>query len=207
MNGLLGRKSGASRKRVAAIRGPDGQLLTNDADIARAFREHYAKLASADPEEMPPADHFAAVQRRVQAYAEGRRDPRVGPAPAPHACPVSGEDVMGQLFGTHEVQVAMQSLRNGKAVHDDGIPNELIVYGGGAMAHLTSILFNVMLTCQTAPAGWRLGTIISLFKAGDRSLGSLHAFSRLVLLVPRWGCTRGRQASGRSVAASITCTH
>jgi hypothetical protein len=72
-------------------------------------------------------------------------------------------------FTTAEVGKAMGALGNGKAAHEDGIPNELLKYGGEAMAGLACALFNAALACETAPAAWRDGTIINLFKSGDRA--------------------------------------
>lgn len=149
-NTLLGKKGNGNRTRVAAAQDEAGRLHTNDAGIARSFQQHYANLASVRPSDLPLNPHRQAVEAKVQQAA---------------ASAVStGFD---NPFTADEVAAAIASLKNGKAVHDDGIPNELIKYGGDAMLRLVRTLFNVMLECETVPGWWRWGTIINLHKAGN----------------------------------------
>jgi exonuclease III len=158
LNGILGKRGGASAGRVPAARDSDGVVVTDDAGIARVFRQHYASLASPGPDDLPATAQRQQVEQRVQQEAAQQVAP-------PQVAPAS--DQLGQPFTVQEIVAAVASLKNGKAVHDGCIPNELIKYGGAGMATLLHTLFDVLLRCETVPDSYRTGTIINLHKSGD----------------------------------------
>jgi hypothetical protein len=211
MNAVVGgRRAAAARLHVTAVQDPhSGGLATDDAGIARVFRDHYATLACPGPEEQPPASSRQRVEGVVRQAAEevaASRLPRCGGAAATAggecgmaavgsssgsvvegssgtaapgggnasgAAPAGGGgqqgDSLGRPFSAEEVAAVQRRLPNGKAAHDDEVPNELIKYGGEGMVSLAGTLFNTMLRCETAPAAWRRGTIVSPHKAGDKT--------------------------------------
>ena len=157
MNGMLGKRQGGRHDRVSAINDTNGATITNDAGIAKVFKTHYASLASPSPADLPPPAQQLRVDQQVQQAI----------AQATLAAGAAGGDHLGRPFDLEEIGMAMASLKNGKAVHDDGIPNELLKYGGGAMAVLLRTLYGTMLLCETVPDSWRAGTIINLYKSGE----------------------------------------
>lgn len=154
-NQLTGKRgAGTAPQRITAVR-EDDRVHTDDEAIARVFRDHYADLACPSPEDLPPAAHRDAVERRLRDYAE-----------AAETVPLEA-DHLGRDFSMTEVATAIKKLKNGKAVHTDGIPNELIKYGGWPMQQLVHTLFSITMACETVDDEWRSGTIVNLFKSGD----------------------------------------
>lgn len=67
-----------------------------------------------------------------------------------------------------EVEKAIGEMKKGKATGDDGIPNELIIYGKESIiTKLTDIFNRILYECEV-PKQWQLSKIILLFKKGSR---------------------------------------
>ena len=70
---------------------------------------------------------------------------------------------------TEEVGAALQAIPNNKAGDHDDIIAEFLKYGGEALVIAVTDLFNDALNAGREPATWKLGTIVSLHKQGDKA--------------------------------------
>jgi hypothetical protein len=66
-----------------------------------------------------------------------------------------------------EVRAGLQRMGNHKAPGGDGTPAELLKCAGDAGARLLCVMFNVVWAAERIPAGWRQGTVVSIYKADD----------------------------------------
>ena len=69
-----------------------------------------------------------------------------------------------------EVEDAMATLRNKRAVGPDGIPGELIKYGGQIMAQHLDLLYNHIMEHDQSVQELKMGTLYILNKKGKGSL-------------------------------------
>lgn len=67
-----------------------------------------------------------------------------------------------------EVVEALKALKNRKSPGQDGIPNELLKYGGHQLTNELLKLINKIVSSHTIPNKWRTSIMIPLFKKGDR---------------------------------------
>ncbi len=82
----------------------------------------------------------------------------------------AGDDALNGPITIDEILKAMAALNNGKAPSPlTGVPNELLKYGGRAMAELLMPLFSAVWEAAALPAVWTQGVIQYFYKAGDPS--------------------------------------
>lgn len=69
-----------------------------------------------------------------------------------------------------DVELALKQLKNRKSPGPDGIPNELLKYGGQCLAQQLTGLAKIILFHHRIPDEWRTSISILMFKKGDRKL-------------------------------------
>ena len=67
-----------------------------------------------------------------------------------------------------EVRAAAKTLSNGKACGRDGLPSELLKYGGEAMMESLALLFDKCRSSERTPHNWHLVNIVPIYKKGDK---------------------------------------
>ena len=68
----------------------------------------------------------------------------------------------------HEVQNAINKLKNKKSCGPDGIPGEFLKYSSGAIGILTEI-FNQIFSTALIPDQWTESFIVPIYKMGDKN--------------------------------------
>ena len=109
--------------KVAAVLNKMGKLVTSPAERRKAWADFYQKLGTAATHPDPARfdDTFKAqVEAEIQIYAKRSRG--------------EPETELDQPFTCEELDAKLKRLPNNKATGVDGIPNELLKYGGPAMA-------------------------------------------------------------------------
>ena len=56
----------------------------------------------------------------------------------------------------------LKELQSGKAVGPDGMPNELLKYGGNIMLSSLAVLFIAVTDIETIPLVWQKGIIVPI---------------------------------------------
>lgn len=132
------------------------ELVWSPQDQAEAFAEHYRILGN-PPDDLDTNlnDHFATVSSSVSVYANSDTN---GDFPA-----------LISPFTEDEVLDGIGTLKKGKAGGEDDLVNELLIAGDKHIARHLVDLFNKALETETTPRQWKVGTICSIFKNGDRS--------------------------------------
>ena len=70
-----------------------------------------------------------------------------------------------------EVQNAIAGLKNNKAVGPDGLPTEVLKYGGEAVLECLCWMFHVVWNTGCTPQQWKVADVISIYKKkGDRAV-------------------------------------
>ena len=60
------------------------------------------------------------------------------------------------------IENILQELQSGKAVEPDGMPNELLKYGGDIMLSSLAVLFIAVTDIETIPLVWQKGIIVPI---------------------------------------------
>ena len=71
-----------------------------------------------------------------------------------------------------EVVGILKLLKRGKATGLDGIPNEMMMYGGTRMVVTIVQLFTLVVQQACCPKDWRRSYIVPLYKDRDQETGS-----------------------------------
>ena len=165
---------------ISAIRRSDGQLVSAKSDVLDAVRKHYMRIgnevvgntgAQSEHSDSRPdesvkgydADFRARIMAKLQLYRTKSNTVRQS-----QHC---GLDVPMRM---EELETAMGQLRQGKAAGIDGIPTQILKYGGEQLNKSILLLFNAIMDTEQWPDIWSQGTILPLYKKGDE---------------PRWATT------------------
>ena len=60
------------------------------------------------------------------------------------------------------IETILKELQPGKAVGPDGMPNELLKYGGDILLSSLAILFIAVADLETIPLDWQKGIIVHI---------------------------------------------
>ena len=78
-----------------------------------------------------------------------------------------GDNIPSVTFTAESISDTLRGLKSGKAPGVDGIPNDILKYGGDAMIRSLSDLFTFISDCEQIPNEWQRGIIIPLHKSGS----------------------------------------
>jgi hypothetical protein len=160
-NALKSTKAQDDLRTIAALQSSTGELITDVTGKLEVLRKHYRSLASpsepnldGNPSAVRIQAHHASIEKAVQEMMDN---------------PQPDHPVVDAPITRSEVEKAVDKLKRYKSPGDDGIPAELLKSGGACMLDMLTSLFTVVWKAELIPNSWRKGTIISLFKAGDRT--------------------------------------
>ena len=137
---------------VAALRAPNGRLLTAGTALAQRTVQYWAGV-SAQPQTDP------AAQREVlQAMAAGR-----------HLSAAAAASLDNHFVSPEEVRAALRKAPSGKSAGHDGIPVELWRKFKTSLAPLLARVYTAINTTGMLPARFSEGLIVTLYKSGDRA--------------------------------------
>ena len=84
-------------------------------------------------------------------------------------------------ISSEEVESALRLAHRGKACGDDGIYYEHILFAGTELCEVLSKLFSAMIKLAHVPVEMKRGTIITLFKGGNKRRDDPDNYSCLLL--------------------------
>ena len=78
-------------------------------------------------------------------------------------------NMMNKPINMNEITTAIKQLKKRKACGPDGIPNEVLIFGGHGIHRILLEMFNTIFETENIPSQWKEAEIISLYKGkGDR---------------------------------------
>ena len=78
-------------------------------------------------------------------------------------------NMMNKPINMNEITTAIKQLKKRKACGSDGIPNEVLIFGGHGIHIILLEMFNTIFETENIPSQWKEAEIISLYKGkGDR---------------------------------------
>ena len=139
---LAGRSGNHS---IKGVKTPEGELVTDALASKQVWQKHFATFFKADITALDPSLFH-------------------NPPNIPNTSPPL-------TFSIEEVERGIKSLRRNKGVGEDGNEAETLHAGGEAITKLLHGVINASCKLLYAPAAWRGGRIISLYKGkGDPSV-------------------------------------
>jgi hypothetical protein len=103
-----------------------------------------------------------------------------------------------------EVAVCLRAMKRGKAPGLDKVPAELLQSSGEAGLAMMTDLLNMAFTTQTFPTQWRVGSVVPVFKKGDRSeCGNYRPITLLRTLDKLYASTLSRKRHYRSTRTNM----
>ena len=142
----LRRVYGPSDQSLAPVRSQDGStLFTNKSDIMNRWKEHYSSLLNT----RNPSNHLSLEN-------------------IPQLTTITEMDLAPTM---QEVAQSVNNMRNSKSPGIDGIPAELLKYGGETLLSRLHELITVVWEEEAVPQQWRDAKLTSIYKRkGDRAV-------------------------------------
>ena len=117
---------------------------------------------------LPPGDlfyeHFKGLAKRVSRVSDCVTDEINDRNRAIEHC----NECLDSEIRMGELERAIRKLKGGKAAGLDAILNEFIVNSTHEMKSLILSIFNSILSLEYFPSCWALGSIVPVYKSGDR---------------------------------------
>lgn len=150
-------KDKKSRNAVIELNHPDGKPCVSNAEVLEEFTQHFATVGL----NTPGAVFDREWQRKVEeSIARTVHEDDTGASTKDHT--------LVDTITAAEVQAAAKELSNGKACGRDGLPSELLKYGGNDMMESLALLFDKCRSSERTPHNWHLVNIVPIFKKGDK---------------------------------------
>ena len=157
-------------------------MLNSPEDICSAVEEHLVKVFNGSFSPIKCTQSHVTVDH---SYAS--KPPDLIPDPPDHSYHAKpfprvvsidsskslNRDPKGWLdrdFSLAEVQKAIKSLKFGKAVGLDNLPNEFIMNAGDRFTELLVVLFNEVKQSGSFPSSWNRGRVSLIHKKGPREV-------------------------------------
>ena len=148
-----------ARNPTPVVRMPGGGLVCDEPRVCEAFKQSFEAVGKVQTNAAHNYDeaHRIVVEREVAEYTcLAQSDPDA--------------NGLGQPITEAEVEAALKATKSYKAsTQGDLLVNELLRFGGSALAEALVPLFNMAFCNAAVPASWRAGEIICLHKKGDKS--------------------------------------
>ena len=78
-------------------------------------------------------------------------------------------DIVDNAIGMSELEGAIKCLKKDKSAGEDLILNDFILNASHTVKILILIIFNNILTLEYFPSVWTVGSIVPIFKSGDKN--------------------------------------
>ena len=79
-----------------------------------------------------------------------------------------------------ELNSSIKNLKRDKSCGNDEIINEFIIYAPSYIKDFLLIVFNTIISLEYVPEKWCIGTIVAIFKSGDK--GEVNNYRGITLL-------------------------
>ena len=136
------------------IKDKDNKVLDKEEEIQQRWKDYYSELYNT------PRQNDRSILTEIPSSMNTDKLPDVS---------------------REEVEKALHGLKNGKAAGPDGIPAELLKYGGQAMVDVMHKLIQQIWDKDEIPEEWGRAAVINLYKKGDPlQCGNYRGLSLLV---------------------------
>lgn len=136
---------------------PDGEPCASNAEVLEEFTQHFATVGLNTPGAVFDREWQRNVEESV-ARTVSENDESAS----------DKDHTLVDTITADEVRAAAKDLANGKACGRDGIPSELLKYGGECMMESLALLFDKCRSSEHTPDDWHLVNIVPIFKKGDK---------------------------------------
>ena len=127
-------------------------ILDEQSQIEDALQQYFSNIGN-HANNMQDVDNFKDNVRKKVAKLDENLVPTT--------------DMFSLRFSRTSIETSLKNLANGKAVGDDGIPNEFLKNGGEAMLNSLVDLFMIVSDLEIIPSEWKNGIIKPLHKSGS----------------------------------------
>ena len=172
-----------------------GTLKCNPEDIKSEVELHLLKVFQGSFEPIPAepeSDHnYAANMQGSSGMTDREHDHSYTADSSPRLPPSDGSQTiesdpggwLDKEFTVGEVKVAVNMLKNCKAVGLDRLPNEFIKNAGEKFLSFLTVLYNKIKVSGIFPTGWNAGRVCLIHKRGLREqLGNYRPLTVIVSL-------------------------
>ena len=171
-----------SSNQISSVISSTGEVLISPEDICSAVEEHLVKVFNGSFSPIKCTQSHVTVDH---SYASKPPDLITDPPdhsyhakPFPRVVSIDSSkslnrDPKGWLdrdFSLAEVQKAIKSLKFGKAVGLDNLPNEFIINAGDRFTELLVVLFNKVKQSGSFPSCWNRGRVSLIHKKGPKEV-------------------------------------
>ena len=124
-------------KSIPRMKSKLGQIVESQEEVVEELAKHWEELG------MKKESESAMEENRMES-SEAQSD-------------------ICEMVTTDEVVGILKQLKRGKATGPDGIPNEMMIYGGTRMVVTMVQLFNLVIQHACCPKDWRRNYIVPLY--------------------------------------------
>ena len=171
-----------SSNQIDSVISSSGEVLNSPEDICSEVEKHLLKVFNGS---FSPIESTESPVTQDHPYAFKPPDYNSDPPdhsyhtnPFPRVVSIDSSkslnrDPKGWLdrdFSMSEIQKAIKSLKSGKAVGLDNLPNEFIINAGDKFAELLVVLFNKVKQSGSFPSSWNRGRVSLVHKKGPREV-------------------------------------
>ena len=146
--------------------------MDNKTDTDKLYKTIAGKLGGGTPDALqkPNGDLVFKLEQKLEVAANHFRIKSKNPTVLPKGAPLGEEKSkimhLNDVFTDEEFEIAIKSLKNGKASGLDGIAPELIKYGGFKIIQSLTDIANYMLKRSVVPKTFKTARIKVLYKKG-----------------------------------------
>ena len=176
-------KKNLQSSEIDAVIAADGVLHCSPEGIIRQVENHLVGVYRGDLDpiqpDIPANDHeYASKLRQPSTTSDPSCDHPYSSSSSPRlpcsdsSCSIE-TDPNGWInrdFTLDEITRAVKTLKSGKAVGLDNIPNEFLINGGVKLWRLLTILYNKVMQSGNFPPGWNKGRVTLVHKKGSKEL-------------------------------------
>ena len=135
-------------------------------DPSRFWKEVRGKKEDRSTPDLNFFNHFKTLaENESRLGAEGNREIDGGRASSENL----ENDILDAKITMKELEYSIKSLKRNKACGHDKIINEFILNAPFQVKYFMLLLFNCILTLEYFPASWAIGSIIPVYKKGDKN--------------------------------------
>ena len=164
---------------IDAVVAPDGELHCSPEGIANQVEGHLQRVFKGDlnpiSPHVPASDHTYA-STKCPSFSTSSNDhpysssasPRLPCSDGSGSIETDPDGWINRDFTLADITKAVKSLKGGKAVGIDHIPNEFIMNGGVKFWELLTLLYNKVKKSGSFPPGWNKGRVTLVHKKGSK---------------------------------------
>ena len=136
---------------VSAIERPDKVVVYKLEEVLQVWADHFLRIGTPKSCENYDEEHYRNVSDFVANYNDLECD----------------DDFLVRAFAYDEMQRTIKTLHMSKALGDDGITTEHLVYAGPVLVDFLCDLYNAVQVSEYIPKSFKRGVQVLLYKGKD----------------------------------------